>query len=158
MRKKKRLSAKRPTGISAQKYDLMKEVQEIVEKHTGIKDWHPVHQLAIAASKPFALQQEIKALMLIENRTEQDELRLQVLIEELEAIDPKIAHDAAKEVAKYVAPQLKAVEVSSGNEDGGAVLQIVLNTETGASEVKSKPGDAKPIDGEIVKDEKDGDR
>ena len=117
------------------KKDLLARIQKHVEETLGVKDWHPLEQLAHTAAKPYVLEYRLRqAIKELETTiwTDADEEKHNELLamvsdltEELQSTDLTLANNAAKEVAKYVAPQLKAIEHKTDNEDG-AIFQIVL--------------------------------
>lgn len=90
------------------------ELLEAIRLAVGDKDYHPVIQMALVATNNDVVERWIKVKggehIQVEEPKFSEELQLQ----------------AAKEVARYVAPQLKAVEHSAGEDGLGLNLHMHL--------------------------------
>ena len=107
------------------KQALLERIQSFVKDMGGPENWHPLDTLAFNAVEPDLIINKMDKLLAKDKLTPTEEIELQLLTERAETIDNRLAQDAAKEVAKYVAPQLKAIEHTADKEDG-AIFQIVL--------------------------------
>lgn len=111
------------------------ELLALIRDAVGDQDYHPVVQLALAATNEDVVERYIKL---------KDGSHIPI---EEDKFSPELKLNAAKEVARYVAPQLKAIEHTAGNDVKGLNFIMGLVTEPTVSRPDMLPTNGKGTNG-----------